>query len=88
MFAFSKKLKDIKGVFLAVAPELHFESEVGVTMQPSSLVNVLWPHSHEPVLAVPQIRAKLHDHVCKLVKVGPRAEVRHCSILKHAYFFR
>ena len=39
------------------------------------------------MLAMPQVRTKLHDHVRKLVQVGPRAEVLHSLVFEHADFF-
>ena len=53
-------------------------------MQPSSLVDVLRSDRDKPMLAVPQVRAKLHDHIRKLVQVWPRAEVLNCFVLEHA----
>ena len=63
----SEQLEDVEGVFFAVALEFHLEAEVGIAVQPASLVDILWPHRNEPVLAVAHVRAKLHDHVGKLI---------------------
>ena len=38
------------------------------------------------MLAVPQVRAEFHDHVRKLIKIGPRTEVLHSFVLEHADF--
>ena len=35
-----------------------------------------------------QVRAKLHDHVCKLVKVRPCAEVLHSFVFEHTDLLR
>ena len=57
-------------------------------MQPASLVNIFGSYCYKPMLAVPQVRAKLHDHVCELVKVWPSAEVLHSFVFEHADFLR
>ena len=79
---YSQQLEDVEGVLFTVAFELHLESEVGIAVEPAALVYVLRSHRHEPVLAVAHVRAKLHDHVCELVEVGPRPEVLHCLVLE------
>ena len=84
LHACSQELEYIKGVLFTVAFEFHFESEVCISVQPATLIYVLWPHSDKPVLTVPQIWAKLHDHVRKLVQVGPCPEILHGLVLKHA----
>lgn len=56
-------------------------------MQPATLVDILGPHSYEPVLAVAHIRTKLHDHVGELVKVGSCAEVLQGLVLEQADLF-
>ena len=56
-------------------------------MQPASLVDILWPYCHEPVLAVAHIRAKLHDHIRKLVEIRTCSEVLNCFILENTDFF-
>ena len=40
------------------------------------------------MLTVPHIRAKLHDHIRKLVEVRPRAEILNCFIFEDADFLR
>jgi len=55
-------------------------------MQPTTLVDVLRPHCHEPVLPVTHVRTKLHDHVRKLVQVRPRPEVLYRFILENTDF--
>ena len=82
----SEQLEDVEGVFFAVALEFHLEAEVGIAVQPASLVDILWPHRNEPVLTVAHVRAKLHDHVRKLVEIGTGAEVLHRFILEYADF--
>ena len=79
---FSKQLEDVEGVLFTIALELHLESEVCITMEPATLVNILRSYRHKPVLAVAHVRAKLHDHVRELVEVGPRPEVLHCFVLE------
>lgn len=53
-------------------------------MQPATLVDVLGPHSHEPVLPVPQVRTELHNHVCELIEVWPIAEILDRLVFEHA----
>ena len=74
---YSQQLEDVEGVLFTIAFELHLESEVGITVEPATLVYVLRSHRHEPVLAMAHVRAKLHDHVRELVKIGPRPKVLH-----------
>jgi len=56
-------------------------------MKPATLVDVLRPYRHEPVLAMTHIRTKLHDHVGELVKVGSCAEVLQGLVLEQADLF-
>ena len=53
-------------------------------MQPATLVDILGPHSYEPVLAVAHIRTKLHDHVRELVQVRACTKVLHGFVLELA----
>ena len=78
----SKKLENVEGVLFTVAAEFHLEAEVCVAVKPTALVDVLGPHSDEPVLAVAHVGAELHNHVSELVQVGPRAEVLDGFVLK------
>ena len=57
-------------------------------MQPAALVDIFRPHCHKPVLSVSQVRAKLHDHVRKLVKIRPRSEVLHSFVFEHTDLLR
>ena len=84
----SEQFEDVEGVFFCVANEFHFESVVGVSVQPASLVNIFRSYCYKPVLAMPQVRAKLHDHVGKLVEVRPRTEVLHSFVFEHTDFLR
>ena len=51
----SQEFENIEGVLLSIALEFHFQPEIRVSMQPSSLVNIFWSDSDEPVLAMAQI---------------------------------
>ena len=51
----SEQFEYIEGVLFPVAFELHFKSEVSVSMQPASLIDILRPDSDKPVLAVTQV---------------------------------
>ena len=63
----SKKLEDIERILFTVSFKLHFESKVGISMQPASLIDILGSYSDKPMLSMSQIRAKLHNHVSELV---------------------
>ena len=83
----SEQFEDVEGVLFPVALELHFQSKVGVSMQPATLVDVLRPDSDKPVLSMAQIRAKLHDHIGKLVQIRSCPEVLDSFVLEHGDFF-
>ena len=51
----SQEFENIEGVLLSIALEFHFQPEIRVSMQPSSLVYIFWSDSDEPVLAMAQI---------------------------------
>ena len=63
----SQQLEDVEWVFFGSASEFHFKSEIGISVQPATLVDILGPDCDEPVLAVAQVWAELHDQVRKLV---------------------
>ena len=88
MMLVSEQFKDIEGVFFAIAFEFHLESEVGITMEPATLIDIFRPYCDKPVLSVAHIRAKLHNHVCKLVEIGSCAEVLHCFVLEKTDLLR
>ena len=84
----SEQFEDVERVFFCVTNEFHFESVVGISVQPASLVNIFRSYCYKPMLAMPQVRAKLHDHISKLVEVRPCTEVLNSFVFEHADFLR
>ena len=52
-------------------------------MEPATLVDIFRSNGDEPVLPVPQLRAKFHYHVGKLVQVRSQPKACHSFVFEH-----